>query len=163
MIELEGLIKNNTWKIVYRCDIPTDAKILNGRFVLTINEERISKEIWKEICFVRRNRAGMKNASLHNKSLSRQQSTKLIVGLPAMFWSDFYSSYVTRAYWYSSEKLMRNVYLNPGKELNLKPNQLTRLLKALYGLSESGDYRGRTIRKHLQNGPGMKSYIFDAV
>lgn len=60
MNELEGLIKNKTWKIVSRENIPQNSNILNGRFVLTINDERTSKEVWKARFLVQGHKNRMK-------------------------------------------------------------------------------------------------------
>lgn len=45
---------------------------------------------------------------------------------------------------------MRAVYLNALKEMNLKLNQLIKLLKPLDRLAESGDYRGGIFGKYLE-------------
>lgn len=76
-------------------------------------------------------------------------------------WFSTVLSRVTQAYMQKSEKLMRDVYLKHFKEMNIQSNQLVQLLKPLYGLSESGDYWGRTCRKHLENELDMKSCMFD--
>lgn len=47
-------------------------------------------------------------------------------------------------------------FLKPPKELGLSENQLLQLLLPLYGLSDAGDYCGRTIRAHLAKDLGMK-------
>ena len=43
----------------------------------------------------------------------------------------------------------------------MKPDQVIKILKPLYGLAESGDYWVRTYRHHLEKELGMKSTISD--
>lgn len=57
---------------------------------------------------------------------------------------------------------MREGYLSPPREVDLKPNQLVQLQKLLYELVQSGDYRGRAVRKYLENDLGKKQCIFIA-
>lgn len=160
--ELDGLIKNKTWKIVCRNEVPSNANILNGRFVLAIKDEGKNKEVWKARYVVEGHRDSMRQSLVHNTTVARQQSTKLVVGIAAIFGFNLFSSDITQAYLQNSEKLMRDVYLNPPKKLNLDPGQLLKLLKPLYALSESGDYWGRTLRKHLESDIGMRSCLSDA-
>lgn len=58
--------------------------------------------------------------------------------------------YPRHIYKSADEKLMRHVYVRPTKELKLSANRLLRLLRPLYGLSDSGDYWHKTFSKHLQ-------------
>lgn len=51
----------------------------------------------------------------------------------------------------SSKRLMREVYLNQPKDINLRPSRLFQLLKPLHVISKIGDYWRRTFRKHLEN------------
>jgi hypothetical protein len=45
--EIEGLISRNTWKVVERSKVKTDANILNGRFVPTIKNIGTDEEFYK--------------------------------------------------------------------------------------------------------------------
>jgi Reverse transcriptase (RNA-dependent DNA polymerase) len=57
---------------------------------------------------------------------------------------------------------MRDVYIGPSGEFELQPNQVLKLLKPLYGLADSGDYWGSTLREHFENDLGMTSTTGDA-
>lgn len=48
-----------------------------------------------------------------------------------------------------------DVYVKPKNRFKLKENQLLKLLKPLYELSESGDYCHITMKNHLVNDPKM--------
>ena len=45
--EIEGLIKRGTWKIVKKDEVPQNANVLGGRFVLTIKDSGTNKEVYK--------------------------------------------------------------------------------------------------------------------
>lgn len=79
----------------------------------------------------------------------------MLVGIPAIFGFRLFSTDVTQAYIQSAEKLRRDIFINPPKEFNLKPDELLQLLNPLYVLPESGDYWGRTFRGHQENDLGM--------
>lgn len=72
-----------------------------------------------------------------------------------------------QSYLQSLQKLEREVLVKPPKEifqeLNLKPNELLLLLKPLYGLTESGDYWGRSFKYHLSEEQGMDHCVNDPV
>lgn len=46
--------------------------------------------------------------------------------------------------------------------MNIQPNQIIKLLKLIYVISESGDYKRITFTKRLENSLGLKSDISDA-
>ena len=56
---------------------------------------------------------------------------------------------------------MRDVYIKPSREFALGPDQVLKLLKPPYGLAESGDYCGRTLKRYLIEELGMKQNISD--
>lgn len=83
--ELEGLIENKTWKIVYRSGIHIDASILYRSNVLAIKEEGTSKDFWKTSFDFYGDRSRMKESLFHNISQAWQQSTKIIIRPAATF------------------------------------------------------------------------------
>lgn len=50
---------------------------------------------------------------------------------------------------------MQEIYVKSSREFKLQSNQLLRLLKPLYGLSQRGDYLHETIFRHLHHTMGM--------
>lgn len=62
----------------------------------------------------------MKQTLVHNTSTVRKQSTKLFVGIAAIICFQLYLSDVSQACGQNSEYPMRDVYLNPLDEINLK-------------------------------------------
>ena len=159
--EIDGLIRRKTWKIVAKEEVPRNANILGGRFVLTIKDSGTSKETYKARYVVQGYADKLKSSLVHDNPTARQFSVKILVGLAAVYGFRLFSTDVTQAYLQSTEKLMRDVYIKPSPEFKLSPNQLLKLLKPLYGLADSGDYWGRTLRKHLLNDIGMSASTTD--
>ena len=91
----------------------------------------------------------LKSSLVHENRTARQFSVKILVGLAAVFDFRLFSTDVTQAYLRSAEDLMRDVYIKPSSEFKLSPNRLLTLLKPLYGLVDSVDYWGRTLRDHI--------------
>jgi len=121
-------------------NVPKDANILGGRFVLSIKDEGTNKEVWKARYVVQGFRDKMKTSLVHDNATARPHSTRILVGLASSFGFRLFSTDVTQAYLQSSENLTRDVYIRPSKEFGLKPDTMLNLLKPLYGLSDSGNY-----------------------
>jgi Reverse transcriptase (RNA-dependent DNA polymerase) len=138
--EIQGLIECGTWKVVLRDEMPENPNIMGGRFVLTIKDSGTSKEIYKARYVVQGFRDKKKTSLVHDASTSKQQSTKLLIGLAAIFGYRIFSTDVTQAYLQSAEPLMRDVYIKPSAEFELNANQVLKFLRPLYGLADSGDY-----------------------
>lgn len=85
----------------------------------------------------------------------------MLIGILSIFGLCLFSSDVIKSYIQSLEKLERRSLINPTKEFNLKKRELFELLKPLNGLSESGDYWGRSFKYHLKKESRMESIIFD--
>jgi hypothetical protein len=77
--------------------------IMGGRFVLTIKDSGTSKEIYKARYVVQGFRDKKKNSLIHDASTQKQQSTKLLIGLAAIFGLRIFSTGVTQAYLQSAE------------------------------------------------------------
>lgn len=86
----------------------------------------------------------------HNTSVARRQSREIVVKTDTIFSFQPYSNNVTQPNLQSSEKLVRENYVQPLKEMKLNPNHLIHLLKPLHGLPESVDSWGRTFRKRIE-------------
>lgn len=148
--KIKVLIDRGTWKIICKDEVPNNASILGGRFVLAIRDAGTNREIWKARFVVQGFRNKLKELLVHDTSTARQYSTRILVGLTSVFGFGLFSTDVTQAYLQNAEKLLRDVYVKQSKDIETSPNQIFKLMKPLYGRSDSGDYWGRTIHEHLK-------------
>lgn len=83
--EIQGLIDRGTWKIVLKDELPKEASIKDGRFVLAIKDEGTDKKVYKARFVVQVYRDKMKTLLLHDSPTSKKVSTRVLVGLVANF------------------------------------------------------------------------------
>lgn len=121
--------------------VPQEVNTLTGRFVLTIKDERNKNEVWKARFVVQGHKNKYKDQMIY--FFARQHTTKLLVGFDAIFGFRIFSTDVTQVYTQSRESLQREIFITSPKELNFGPDQIIKLIKPLYDLTESGDYRGK--------------------
>ena len=159
--EIQGLIDRRTWKIVLKDEVPADANVLGGRFVLAIKDEGTRNEVWKARFVVQGYRDKLKTSLVHNNPNVRPHSVRLLIGLASVFGFRLFSTDVTQAYLQNADQLVRDVYLKPSKEFELALDKILKLLKPLYGLADSGEYWGKTLSEHLLKDIGMKSTLRD--
>lgn len=109
--EIERLLARKTWKIVCRNEVPDDANILTRIFALAIKNQGTNKEIWKACFVVQRPRDKLKNHLVHKISVAKQQTTKILIGIAAIFGFRMFSTDVTPVYIQSIENLKRYIYI----------------------------------------------------
>lgn len=148
--ELEGLARRGVFEIVAKDDVPEDANILGSRFVLSIKNKDSDKEVYKARYVVQGHKDIEKHLLVHTSTNLRQSSVRLLLSIAALFGFRIWSQDVSQAYLQSAEKLMRDIYVVPKKEFHLSKAVLLKLLKPLYGLTDSGDYWHATLTNHLR-------------
>lgn len=121
------------------------------------------KEKFGKLDFVDQGRGDkLHNSVLHYISVARQYTTIILALIAAIFRFNLFSTDVAPAYPKSAEAKMRDIFNNPPKGSNLKPETLIKLLKPSYGTTKSGYYCGRTFGNHIHIDLGMKSYDSEA-
>lgn len=70
--EIEGLSKRFFWKVVRSEEVLDRAKILDGNFVLAINDEGTNKAVRKARLVVQGQKDSMKQSSVYIASASQQ-------------------------------------------------------------------------------------------
>jgi hypothetical protein len=154
--ELERLCKNGTWEEVWKDDVPSTANKMRGRFVRTIKDINTANKIIKARFVAQGYKDQDKNTIVQSAVLARQSSTRTVVSLAAAHGWDIQTHDVTKAY-VQDELLQREIYLITPKELQLAPNRMLRLLKHLYGLTDSGNIWFESLmtvlRDHLRMPP----------
>jgi Reverse transcriptase (RNA-dependent DNA polymerase) len=83
--EIAGLIEKGTWRVVVRSELPDGANVMGGRFVLTVKDAGTEREVHKARYVVQGFRDKEKNFLVHQPMTARQQSTKLLVAVAAVF------------------------------------------------------------------------------
>lgn len=159
--ELEELIRRGTWKIVAHDELPKGANIMSGGFVVTIKDIETDKPRFKARFVIHGNQDKEKNQLVHTSSTIKHASTRLLIALAACFGFRIWSQDISQAYLQSAIELLRDIYLKPGKDFEMEGNTLLKLLRPLYGLSDSGDYWHTTFSDHIKNDLDMKETVAD--
>lgn len=159
--ELAGLAERGFYEVVFREDVPPDANVLGDRFVLAIKNANTQEEVYKARFVVQGHTDVEKNILMQNSTNLRQSSIRVLIALAAVSGFRLWSQDLLQAYLQSAEKLMRDVYVKPSREFKLLPNQLLKLLRPLYGQSDSGDYWHETFSKHLRHDLMMTQTTWD--
>ena len=159
--EIASLVKRGTWKIVVQEELPEDSNIISGRFVVTIKDVETDQPYFKARFVAQGHRDKEKSSLIHNSTTVRQSSIRILLSLAACFGFRIWSMDVNNAYLQAASKLMRDVYLKPGKEFELPSGHILKLLRPLYGLADSGDYWSETFAHHMKNDLKMNSTAED--
>ncbi len=159
--EIEGLEQKETWTVVDGTNLPSEANVLTGRFVLAIKNVGQKDEKAKARFVVQGHRDKEKNFLVHNTTTARQSSTRILASIAAINGFKIWSHDVSQAYLQSADNLRRDVYIKAPKEFNLKPGHVLKLLKPLYGLTDAGDYWNYTMKLHLVQDLGMTTSTAD--
>jgi Reverse transcriptase (RNA-dependent DNA polymerase) len=141
--EIDGIVEKGTWTVTVRSEMPANANLLGGRFVITIKDIGTERKLYKARDVVQGHRDKEKTSMVHHNTTAKQQSTRLLTGLAAIFGFRVCTHDVQQAYLQSAESLLRDVYLKPPAVLNLRSDQVLKHLRPLYGLCDAGDYWAR--------------------
>ena len=90
--KINGLIKRGTWKIVARNEVPENANVMGGRYVLTIKDEGTNTEVWKARFIVQGYRDKLKTSLVHDTSTARQYSVRIRIGIATIFGFPLFST-----------------------------------------------------------------------
>lgn len=159
--ELDDLIKRGTWKIVAHDEIPDNPNIMTGGFVITIKDTETDTPRFKARFVIHGNRDKDKGSLVHTSTTVKHSSTRLLIALAACFGFRVWSQDISQAYLQSASELIRDVYLKPGKDFEIEGRKLLKLLRPLYGLSDSGDYWNTTFSEHIKKSLGMTTTLED--
>lgn len=160
--EIKGLLDRGTFKVILREEVPPDANVLPGRFVLAIKSSIDGEVKFKARYVIGGHRDKLKHMMVHSATTLQPQSIRLLLALANIHGFDVWSSDVRQAYLQSAEPLAREIFIDkPVPEFELEPHQCLQLMKPLYGLCESGDMWHRTLDDHHRNDLGMSPFRSD--
>lgn len=86
---------------------------------------------------------------VHNSKTFRQHSVIILVILATIFMFIIWTQDVNQEYLQAEDGLNRDVCVKSPAEFQLRPNEIMKLTKPLYGLTDSGDYWNHTMNLHL--------------
>lgn len=154
-LQVESLEDRETWVVVYMRELPTDANIIGGRFVLTIKECGTHNATPKARYVGQGHKNREKEFLVHSTTNLRQRSIRVIVSFAAVRGYRIFSHDVKQAYLQSDEKLTRKIYVAPKKKdlqfSRISAEQVLDLQKLLYGNGDAGDYWGVTYDNHVRS------------
>lgn len=134
--EIKNLIKRKTFKVILKEELPLNANILPGRFVLALKSTTDGKIFHKARFVIGGHRDKLKNFMVHSSQTLQPSSIRLLLALASIFGFDVWTSDVTQAYLQSAIPLSRDLFLDSSvPELELSPHQCMKILRPLYGLS----------------------------
>ena len=154
--EIKGLLERGTFKVILREEVPPNANVLPGRFVLSIKSTEDGQERFKARYVIGGHRDRQKAFMVHTSQTLQPASVRLMLSFACIFGFEVWTSDVRQAYLQSAEPLSRAIYIGkPSTEFSLDPKQCLQLLTPLYGLCESGDLWHATLDKHHRQDLGM--------
>ena len=160
--EIRNLLERGTFKVILKQDIPSDAQILPGRFVLATKCTEDGEVKFKARYVIGGHRDKGKNLMVHTATTLQPQSIRLLLALYNMHDCGIWTSDVRQAYLQSSEPLQREIFIGMNRAgFELEPHECLQLLKPLYGLCESGDLWHKTLVEHHRYDLKMTAFRFD--
>jgi hypothetical protein len=82
--ELLGLLERGTLKVVLRTEIPKNAPVMKGRFVLVIKNRETDQEVYKARYVVQGFLDPLKQRAVHNSRNLRQDTSRLVLALASI-------------------------------------------------------------------------------
>ena len=77
--EIRGLFDRGTFKVILREEVPTDANVLPGRFILAIKSTEDGEINYKARFVIGGHRDKMKHLMVHNSATLQPQSIRLFL------------------------------------------------------------------------------------
>ena len=115
--EVRGLEDRGVWVRMSKKDLPENANVLGGRFVLTLKNAGSERETPKARFVAQGFSDREKDYIIHNVTSLRQSSVRMIASFAASKRFRIFSHDVTQAYTQSDECLSRELYLQPNQQV----------------------------------------------
>jgi hypothetical protein len=97
--EIKGLIERGTFQVVEKSSsVPSRVNVLGGLFALALKDEGTPRNVLKARFVVQGYRNQLETSLVHDTTTSKQHSSRLLVGLAAIFGFRLFSTDVIQAY-----------------------------------------------------------------
>ena len=159
--EINGLLNRGAFELVHKSLVPKGANILRGRFVLAIKEPDTDKETLKARFVIQGHRDREKKTMVKESPTVLRHSIRLLVALASIFNYEVWTRDVKQAYIQSMEDLFRDIYLEPPTDVGIDEEHLLKIVKPVYGLTDSGSYWWLTSKNYHVNDLEMDQSAMD--
>jgi hypothetical protein len=149
--EPRGLIERRTFKVFLSDELPERPNLMNTRSVLSIKHDITGEVLCKSRLVVRGFQDRCDKYLVHEPNVVRSILVRILIYQAAILGSMVRSEDVTQAFVQSSGDLLRDLFVEPPRKLELDSDLDLKLLKPRYGLSDARYYWARTLLDHHRN------------
>lgn len=157
---MDGINSGKIWTIVKEDDIPNDANIIGGRFIMTLNNCNTTAEKTKVQYFAQGFNDHDKHYLVNDTITLRISSNRTIPSFATIMVFLLFLHDVTQAYIQIKSRISQKVYKRPKKQdfypLGIKKGELFGMVRPLYGLSDEGGHWSEPMDAHLIHDLGMR-------
>jgi Reverse transcriptase (RNA-dependent DNA polymerase) len=118
--ELLGLLERGTFKVVLREEIPKNAPVMKGRFVLVIKNRETDHEVYKARYVVQGFLDPLKQRAVHNSPNLRQDTSRLVMALASICGFEAWTLDISQAFLQAANENMRDIFLQPPIKWNFR-------------------------------------------
>jgi Reverse transcriptase (RNA-dependent DNA polymerase) len=146
--ELLRLLECRTFKAVLREEIPTNAPVMKGRFVLVIKSRDTDQEVYKAGYVVQGFLDPLKLRAVHNSPNMRQDTSRLVLALASICGFEVWTLDISQAFLHAANETCMKFPAVAKRNGAFVRHVFLKLMKSLYGLFDSGDRWPHTLRHH---------------
>ena len=160
--EVDNLMHRGVFEVVKRSDIPEGANCMKSKFVLTIKSPMNAPDEDKARYTIAGHRDKMKKLIVHTTVTLQPSSIRLLALISEILDLELWISDACQAFLQAAKKLTTVRYIiDPPPEFGIPPDMCLKVVRALYGLTESGDMWYETLDDHHAKDLGMVSSKLD--
>eukprot|EP00172_Hildenbrandia_rubra_P001407 Plantae.Rhodophyta-Hildenbrandia_rubra.ctg19560.p1 GENE.Plantae.Rhodophyta-Hildenbrandia_rubra.ctg19560~~Plantae.Rhodophyta-Hildenbrandia_rubra.ctg19560.p1 ORF type:complete len:408 (+),score=40.52 Plantae.Rhodophyta-Hildenbrandia_rubra.ctg19560:574-1797(+) len=159
--ELSGIISKGGFKMVKKQDLPEDAVTLRGRFALTIKDPNTPGQCYKARYVIMGHVDPDKETMVNEAPTALRHSVRLMTALTTSCKFSMWARDVKQAYLQSMSDLLRNAHIYPPKSMSMPNNEMIKVVKPHYGMTEAGACWWKTSLDYRIKDLGMQQSVLD--
>jgi hypothetical protein len=134
------LLERGTFNVVLREEIPNNAPVMKGRFVLVIKNRDTDQEVYKSRSVVQGLLDPLKQRAVHNSPNLRQDTSLLELALATICGFEVWTRDTSQALLQAAIENMRDVFLQQPKEMELSSDEFLKMINHCMGcvIQETG-------------------------